>query len=725
MKRTQKTKQSKQPALSISLLSSGRKKTIRKCLDSLKPLMEQLDCELIIVDTGCDEETHALLLEYTSQVIPFTWCDDFSKARNAGLEQAKGEWFLYLDDDEWFIDVDAILAFFQSGEYRQYGQALYIQRNYQDYDETFYTDSWVSRMIRLDEDTHFESSIHEYLFPVKGEHKLLRSIVKHFGYIFDTEEEKYAHSKRNVRLLQNMFQKEKDNPRWGIQLAQEYRNIGEFYMLEEVCREGLELLQDKDDAYGNRHRGTFYVGLVEVAMRRSYYDEAVKLYKQALADTRNTSVCQAKLHGMGAEIYYKIEEYAASEECCCKYIELYEKLNRDEDNFVKESSFFIEDVFENSMRNNVYCFYIGDRLKRGDASVLQDYFWQLGWEDQNLSLYTAIVADILDAMAREPFAEVYVEAANTLMKRRGVDDKVVEVLMRKEADEAAFAQLCRIFSQVESTHYYIWYMKLLHADRESDKVRLSECMRELFARVENPLQLPENVFDIVIRRELDIEPYITKLPFDRWKASVNLFCGQASPEKLEKYKAMPQKLRKRADVRWDYFELKLCEAEAVGSAQTEDLAALDGILSQFVERSRQLYGRYYKQKAFTGEMELLPAACRLAVRLEPVLEAGAKRDLPGLRESLTRCYGVYAPMEETLTCYGKLYAARIEEQLAQERQNAREMQELAAQIKERIRLLTEQSRHADALLVCEQLRDLLPEDEEAAQMERQLREELE
>ena len=52
----------KRPLLTISFLSSGRGKTIKRCLDSIVPLMERVDSELIIVDTGCDEEIKALYL---------------------------------------------------------------------------------------------------------------------------------------------------------------------------------------------------------------------------------------------------------------------------------------------------------------------------------------------------------------------------------------------------------------------------------------------------------------------------------------------------------------------------------------------------------------------------------------------------------------------------------------------------------------------------------------
>ena len=41
--------------LSISILISGRQE-MRRCLDSLSPFLEKIPCELILVDTGCNEE---------------------------------------------------------------------------------------------------------------------------------------------------------------------------------------------------------------------------------------------------------------------------------------------------------------------------------------------------------------------------------------------------------------------------------------------------------------------------------------------------------------------------------------------------------------------------------------------------------------------------------------------------------------------------------------------
>ena len=199
----------KKVVLSISLLASNRKDSIRKCLDSLNPLLKEVSSELIIVDTGCDEEQHNLLLEYADKVICFEWCNDFSKARNVGLKQAKGEWFLYIDDDEWFEDVNEIIKFFKSGMYRKYGYANYIQRNYLDMDGEHYSDSWVSRMVRMRPGIHFESKIHEYMEPVSGACIGINAYVHHYGYVYKDEAEKRRHFERNKVLLLEMLEKER------------------------------------------------------------------------------------------------------------------------------------------------------------------------------------------------------------------------------------------------------------------------------------------------------------------------------------------------------------------------------------------------------------------------------------------------------------------------------------------------------------------------------------
>lgn len=91
--------------LSIFLLASNRDETVRKCVESLDPIRKEINSEVIILDTGCNEELASFLKDKADKYKTFKWCNDFAKARNAALEEAVGEWVLYIDDDEWFVDV--------------------------------------------------------------------------------------------------------------------------------------------------------------------------------------------------------------------------------------------------------------------------------------------------------------------------------------------------------------------------------------------------------------------------------------------------------------------------------------------------------------------------------------------------------------------------------------------------------------------------------------------
>lgn len=228
--------------LTISMLVSDRMETLGKCLASLKPLLRELDSELIVVFTGKNEETLSLVRQYTSQIIPFEWCNDFSKARNTGLKAGRGEWFLYLDDDEWFDDTTEIIQFFKSGEYRNFQSACYVARNYLDFEGKTYTDGDVGRMCRLTSDTEFVFPIHENLSPFEEPCKRMSTFVHHYGYARKNNlAHKDSRTSRNLPLLLEMHEKNPDDPRCCMQITQEYSSVGEFGKAVEFCREGLSL----------------------------------------------------------------------------------------------------------------------------------------------------------------------------------------------------------------------------------------------------------------------------------------------------------------------------------------------------------------------------------------------------------------------------------------------------------------------------------------------------
>lgn len=389
--------------LTISMLVCGREDTTIRCLDSLEPLMREVPSELILVDTGCSEVFAERLKAYTDQIIPFSWCNDFSKARNVGLEHAHGEWFLYLDDDEWFVELDELIAFFQSGEYKKYHRANYIQRNFQDALLTYYSDSWVSRMIRIEEDTHFESKIHEYLYPARGLSKNLKAIANHTGYIFQTEEDKLRHFERNSVLLLDMIREEPKRLRWKVQLVQEYRGIKDWKNIYEFSRKCLEETKEINNPNDNRDIGTFYVGAVDGLLFMQEYDEAELLAQAGINDARMSQLCRAYLLLQMAVVCYRKERIAEAENSLKQYLSIYDYMQQNEEVwFAQQGVLLVEEAFDDISVKRAYSLLICCGLKKQDVTYLDMYYDKLGWENRVIYVCDDIPPMLFEAVETMP-----------------------------------------------------------------------------------------------------------------------------------------------------------------------------------------------------------------------------------------------------------------------------------------------------------------------------------
>ena len=122
--------------LTIGMIVKNEEKMLGRCLEALKPILDSISSELIIVDTGSTDGTVEIAKKYTDKVLFYEWTNDFSAARNVGLEKAQGEWFMSVDADEIFVSCDDIINFFKSGEYKEYNSASFSVRNYSNPDRT-------------------------------------------------------------------------------------------------------------------------------------------------------------------------------------------------------------------------------------------------------------------------------------------------------------------------------------------------------------------------------------------------------------------------------------------------------------------------------------------------------------------------------------------------------------------------------------------------------------
>lgn len=707
------------PVLSISLLISNRMDTIRKCLDSLKPIMEQIPCELILTDTSKNPKIHQILLEYTDKVLEFEWCNDFAKARNVGLAEAKGEWFLFVDDDEWFVEIDELIHFFQSGEYRGYGCANYIQRNFFDKDFVNYSDSWVSRMVRLNENIHFRSKIHEYLYPAPGRCKNLSAIVHHSGYIFSTEESKRKHFERNSVLLYEMIEEEPDRLRWRVQLAQEFRSVREWEDMHRFCEESLELTARLDNKYDNYDIGTFYVGSMESLLFLKRYEEAIAVGERALQDHRNSEMCRAYIYSCFGVTYFRKGDYAHAEESVRKYLKLGKKINKNPVLLAEQQqSLLVGEALDQITMRRAYSILICAGLKRDDTSVLQRHLKDLDWDQKVIYAFDDIVEVLVDAFARLPFEPVFVETAQLIWNNRELWKRMFTSVQKLEkADPKGFQQVLRVLARVTGERWYLWYAKILVADWDENAEHLQEDLEGFFRNVSNVFLVPGNIIQIAKKYGICVEELYLSTPFERWKGDLRDYISKVSLNDILITQNEMRAMKTRDDIRYEYLFVHVAQAKALFSVVEKDFEKKRQSLAEFAEKAEQFHRVYYQADIVDNCPELLPDYAQAALLIGKALPMEAA-DPKAALDMLKTAVDVYPSFADAIKSYMRAFG---EENRRRERAAKEEMRQLQEKIKAEVYRCMEQKQYETALEILAQLKQLKPNDLELAELSLRIR----
>ena len=172
---------------------------------SLKGLVPQVD-ELIVVDTGSQDDTIQIARQYGASVYSFSWTDDFSTARNYALDRVKADWVIFIDADEYFLEpteIRPVLLQYDQQEPRI--DAIFINRINIDHRKGNCESgrAMMLRIFRADKQIRYRGRIHESIFKADGELTLAfereRLQLYHTGYSADIVQSKVE---RNLRLLQ-------------------------------------------------------------------------------------------------------------------------------------------------------------------------------------------------------------------------------------------------------------------------------------------------------------------------------------------------------------------------------------------------------------------------------------------------------------------------------------------------------------------------------------------
>lgn len=620
--------------LTISLLVSGRADTTEKCLDSLKPLMKQVDCELILVDTGCDETMKQLLKKYTNQIIPFVWCNDFAKARNAGLEKATGEWFMFMDDDEWFEDVTPIISFFQSGVCDEYDQAVYKVRNYADYAGTSYSDEWLSRMIRVEEDTCFKGKVHEILGPARGKCAMIDAYVHHYGYVNVDSDVLHQKVMRNIPLLLDMIADEPNNLRWRIQIVQEYASIHSYDEAIDAAQDAIDFIAEIDKQFVNQCRHVFEAAILHALHNKGEAAEVIELAKIYLGDVRNTN------------------------------------------------------------QGNVAICYYGLRAAQRKGAVEE----AIAFGEKGLAAYRAWKQEEISQQ------EAIIEQSLLFVKDVTKEGNFLDMLRQ-------YVTLCMQCGQMDRI-------------QPEHKEQLNHLLDRMLENNADFFNLPKDIWAMIDAKLMDIEEAWLALELSQWTATIQVLKGRGIVA-LEGARNIIDTYRTREDIRYSYFRKEYVSVFMALESDKEDYEKLVERFFNFMEGTLEYYLWVYRDEAFTGEMEMLPADARAAVWLNQMFsreETDVEGKVADLREA-AKCYPALGNNIKRLAKFMGEQAAANQENGVNQKQNAQadearaQLLQMVEIMKDKIRLMVQQGMHKEALAVLAQVRALAPTDTELAELE--------
>ncbi len=229
------------PTLSLCMIVRDNETTIRRCLASISPWVD----EIVMVDTGSTDATMEICKEFGVRLFEFPWCDDFSAARNESLKHARGEWILWMDSDD-------VIPQEQAQRLRQLvdcvhtnnclGYVLQVHCPSEESAQLTIVDH--VKLFRNRSSIRFEHRIHEQILPsiraAGGEVKFTDIYLIHEGSI-QTAAVRARKLERDLRILALDLESRPDHPFILFNLGMTHEHAGNFSEAIKYLMRCLEL----------------------------------------------------------------------------------------------------------------------------------------------------------------------------------------------------------------------------------------------------------------------------------------------------------------------------------------------------------------------------------------------------------------------------------------------------------------------------------------------------
>jgi len=267
--------------LSLCMIVKNEEAVLDACLKSVHEVVD----EIVIVDTGSTDSTREIARSYRAEIIDYEWKSDFSQARNTSLEIAKGKWILVLDADEVLTDPAQKNLRDTTLHTGADALSLVIRNQNPEGELQAYSDFYLTRLFRNDDNYRFEGMIHEQIRPsIEKNGGIIEKsdlVIEHHGYGKKTVQGGVSRAKRNLQILEQTLKKTPDDSYLLYQLGVTYKQMGRDTEAIETLKKAE--LRDTDRILLPETRALLFMKLAQLYLASDHYTNAVDYARKCLS----------------------------------------------------------------------------------------------------------------------------------------------------------------------------------------------------------------------------------------------------------------------------------------------------------------------------------------------------------------------------------------------------------------------------------------------------------
>lgn len=300
--------------ISLCMIVKNEERNLARCLNSAKACVD----EIIIVDTGSEDGTVAIAKQFGAKVYHYQWQDDFAAARNYSLDQATGDWILYLDADE---ELEANCCERLRSLTKREDVEAYIFQIVNLTDGNAPLKHVNVRMFRNKPTYRFEGKLHEQIItaitPRTNGTPVVNSGIKiiHYGYL---AAEFLAKNKaqRNHKINTKLVAEDPDNPFYLYSLGGSCVNLNDLAGAVDHYTKALQHVNLQA-----MYAPSIFISLISCLLKLGRLAEAVEYIEQCKKHYPD----YVDIHYIEGELFYQLGNVKRAKDCFTRCLELGEQ----------------------------------------------------------------------------------------------------------------------------------------------------------------------------------------------------------------------------------------------------------------------------------------------------------------------------------------------------------------------------------------------------------------